>query len=248
MKQPIKNLFDFRNRSSSDVSSGPSGSETDHELTSDLTLKTLTRLVKLKDKLVLPITRKVERRKRAVSFADDKGLPLESVIVVDGDVQEADDNRRGDFEFGPWIMAFIQPIFDKKKMNRTFKQKGVFLETVDIEASRLSGTVKAIRTSSSQIVFVRYTTDHWRTFSDVTASRVPDNMDRSRQDVSSYTFELDLPESVLQAQFAVCLLEDGKYSWDKNDGDNYMMLHISCLEELEASEQATRAEDDNTKL
>ena len=224
----------------------------------------LDKLVKLREKIIanqhLNIkNRLVRKRKRTVSFADDKGMPLEDVRVVEEDNADTADTADtadstdtapgGEYSMTPWIMAFYQPIFDKHRMKKVFAEKGVALETVDVEDTHLSGTVKVHRSRSrspGHRVFLRYTHDSWKTHCDVTASPVPVDQDLSRALTEAvYTFDIPIPSHALHLQFAVCAVTTTCACWDNNDGNNYILLHHSCLE---SDDSGSDSDSDNTKL
>lgn len=260
MRLITKSSNDVRKRSGSELSLTDSQEELNTDLPhslSDPGQKILDKIFKIRDKLVanehslnLNLKKRFGKRKRTVSFADDKGLPLENVKIVESaGTSDTRERLEDDLKVSPWIMAFYQPIFEKKKLKQTFAEKGVALETLDVEDTKMIGTMKVRNSSGKRKVFIRYTKDSWKTYTDIQAEPVPVDTDiaRVRNNEAVYSFELDIPVFVLHIQFAVCVYNASGYHWDNNDDKNFIVLHHSCLDD-QTSESDHDSDSDNTKL
>ncbi|KAI6243166.1 CBM21 domain-containing protein [Aphelenchoides fujianensis] len=88
-------------------------------------------------------------------------------------------------------MLFEPPALDRVKFGRQLENKRVALENVLLNQRLLSGTIRVANTSFQKRVFLRCTSDGWRTFKDFDATfhvSVSSTYD-------SFTFEVTLPSN-----------------------------------------------------
>jgi protein phosphatase 1 regulatory subunit 3A/B/C/D/E len=98
-----------------------------------------------------------------------------------------------------WRAGFKQPASEYVKFRETLKQQKVALENVVLreETCRMVGTVKVVNIGLVKRVFVRYTTDGWRSYLDQPATLQPSPRSKT---FDTFYFEIDLPNSSVEVQ------------------------------------------------
>lgn len=80
----------------------------------------------------------------------------------------------------------------------------------------ISALIKSKKSSNSNTVKLRYSTDNWATYKDVDAS-----LSSSDASYEYWNVNQAISPSTTKIQFAVCYEENGIEYWDNNWGDNY---------------------------
>ena len=95
-----------------------------------------------------------------------------------------------------WKVGFKQPASEYVKFRETLKQQKVALENVVLRsAGRMVGTVKVANAGSEKRVFIRYTTDGWRSYADQPATLQPSPHSKP---FDTFYFEVGLPKSSVE--------------------------------------------------
>ena len=195
-------------------------------------------------------TTKAAEGRKSVRFADSCGKPLTTVRVM----KEPSDyppnldpailkKVLGNYYKGSedeekpastWVMTFSQPASDYIKFHETLEHGNVALENVMLknEVSRMLGTVKVKNIAFEKNVFVRLTSDNWKTFTDHNASFQPS----SSRTTDTFSFDFPIMSSCndpdARIEFCVCY-QIGPFNggtpsqefWDSNGGSNYLLLN-----------------------
>ena len=191
-------------------------------------------------------------RKKAVRFADVLGLDLESVRhIMNIDVPpKIPASATADLSLGieeerrtqgsRYLTAcFGQPGAASNFLARVIDQK-VSLENcvVDDQELTVTGTVRVANIAFHKSVKVRYTTNNWLTFTDVTANYMANSCDGA---TDRFAFSIVVPQYFgvrSRLLFAVCYTVNGETFWDNNHGSNYI---IECY-----ARSFPTVENDNT--
>uniref|UniRef100_A0A915JP72 CBM21 domain-containing protein n=1 Tax=Romanomermis culicivorax TaxID=13658 RepID=A0A915JP72_ROMCU len=150
-----------------------------------------------------------------------------------------------------WRLDFKQPASDYMRFRVKLEAKNVALENVLVDnvkeslnfpfsnhikcresnlddGSSLNGTIKVKNLSFEKFVFVRYTTDQWKTFRDESAQYVkPSSKHTSRPDlIDTFRFDFPIPEDDIlhpNLEFCVCFRLSNREFWDNNNenGGNF---------------------------
>ena len=176
---------------------------------------------------------------KKVVFADSKGLPLETVQLLeqpgvppllDGNlmkhiIQDAKPDPEHPYTY---VADFEQPASSYLEFRERIEFKCVSLENVMIRDNiKVIGTAKVKNIAFEKDVTVRVTFDGWRTAKEVVATYVPQsNVTASRYD--TFSFEFDIPPNQGGKEFEFCINYSapgvgGSY-WDNNDGKNYRIV------------------------
>jgi len=117
---------------------------------------------------------------------------------------------------------------DKVKKNK------VSLENILVSDNRVAGTVRVRNYVFEKSVYVRYTTDHWRTSPEVRCKYVDHGPDRTDActdgtdaSTDTFTFDLTVPSPIQpdqQIQFCVRFEAQNEHHWDNNEGENYSIV------------------------
>ncbi|XP_045506123.1 protein phosphatase 1 regulatory subunit 3C [Colias croceus] len=178
-----------------------------------------------------------EKKKKHVVFADDRGLALEQVkfmtepshvppywalkVVASPPTERKQPERVED----TWDIRFAQPASDYLEFRRRITENCVALENVIVKQNEgaVDGTVKVKNIDFEKEVFVRATSDGWRTQEDTFCAFV-ETGPLSKNGVSIYDtfgFRLQLPIHSRRLDFCVSFRCGGKEYWDNKNGENY---------------------------
>lgn len=172
-------------------------------------------------------------RKKMVRFADAMGLDLEDVRhVLNLDAPPKipasamsdlkmglDEERKG---IGNRYLAacFVQPGAQDDFFKKVLSNK-VCLENAVITQMTITGFVRVANIGFHKSVRIRYTTNNWGTFHDISASYVQNSCDGP---TDRFSFSIVAPDSIAvhgKLEFAVSYIANGDTYWDNNSGQNY---------------------------
>lgn len=183
-------------------------------------------------------------QKKIVRFADVLGLDLTDVrtfldelpLVPKSAYRELEDEDVALSEsppktFGPPVVSgskSLVPTFRPPVSTPDFLEKirdnYVCLETASVfnaPVCHISGTVRVRNLDFYKSVYVRYTSDSWKTFSEVQASYVPDSCDGFSDKFAFviYIYTVAIGQRIeLAVRYHCC----GSIYWDNNSGNNYV--------------------------
>ncbi|VVD05551.1 protein phosphatase 1 regulatory subunit 3C [Leptidea sinapis] len=178
-----------------------------------------------------------DKKKKSVVFADDRGYALEHVKFMTEPshvppywalkiVSSPPQQRKQPLAVVDlWEVRFPQPASDYLEFRRKITEKYVALENVIVKHNEgaVDGTVKVKNIGFEKEVFVRATSDGWRTHEDTYCAFVESGpLNKNR--VSSYDtfgFRLQLPIHSRKLDFCVSFCCQGEQYWDSKDGNNY---------------------------
>ena len=174
---------------------------------------------------------------KKVVFADSKGLPLETVKIMEQPSQHLDGNLIKhiiqDAKPDPdhpytYVADFEQPASSYLEFRERIEFKCVSLENVMIRDNiKVVGTAKVKNIAFEKNVNVRVTFDGWRTAKEVLATYVPQsNATASRYDTFSFEFDIPPNQGGKELEFCINYLAPGVGGnfWDNNDGKNYRIV------------------------
>nr|XP_004225847.1 uncharacterized protein LOC100187165 isoform X2 [Ciona intestinalis] len=195
------------------------------------------------------------RRRKSVHFADSRGLDLEVRISFKQDdhnvpprLKEALDKVRAQVDGEPSGMElyaggsfdtvrthfslnvnFQQPFLDPS-FQRRISSQNVCLESISILPFSLSltGVIRVVNLEFQKQVFVRYTANKWRSFSDIPACFVS-TVHNFNQD--QFSFHCVAPSDiqsndVIEMAVGYRLPLSGRTFWDNNNGRNYAISYV----------------------
>lgn len=140
----------------------------------------------------------------------------------------------------PWEVAFQQPASDYLDFRKRLDTGNVSLENVIVREAEdiVVGTVKVRNIAYHKEVFVRSTSDEWRTHEDAYCTFVNNNSAVSTAAAyvlyDTFSFRLTLPPRSVRIEFCVCFRCEGAEFWDSNSGKNYVLLKKSSSNEEES--------------
>lgn len=144
----------------------------------------------------------------------------------------------------PWEVTFQQPASDYLNFRKRLDTDNVSLENVIVRESEdiVVGTVKVRNLAYQKEVFVRCTSDDWKTHEDAYCTYVNNNTTASAAYVlyDTFSFRLTLPPHARRIEFCVCFRCEGAEHWDSNSGKNYVLLKKSSSNEDESLLQKLR--------
>ncbi|KAJ2647127.1 hypothetical protein IWW40_004925 [Coemansia sp. RSA 1250] len=112
-----------------------------------------------------------------------------------------------------------------------FEDSAVVLETVDYANNSLHGTIKVHNLAFKKDIFVRMTTDGWKTFEDVPAvfQRSISSVDGNRPGLDRFSFSAPIAEAehTMHISLCACYCVDGQEFWDNNQGTNYLFKLVA---------------------
>lgn len=213
----------------------------------------------------------INKRKKRVVFADDRGRPLTEVRVMKepSNVPPLWTNTfvekvlQCKLQFSkkllstndqyPWELCFSQPASDYLMYRRKLDQDAVSLENVIIrEADQcLMGTVKVKNLSYDKEVVIRVSTDSWTTHEDVQCSYVdqPAHQQMLTNLYDTFRFSLTLPAKSNVIEFCVRYRTNGSEFWDNNATKNYIVkkkqVVLQNRDELNKSDETLMKEIHN---
>lgn len=181
-----------------------------------------------------------DKTKKRVVFADDRGYALEQVKfmtepshvppywalkVTPSSLPEREPPPKNVIDL--WEQRFPQPASDYLQFRTRITEKCVSLENVILKQDEcaVDGTVKVKNLDFNKEVFVRASSDGWRTHEDTYCAFV-ETGPLSKNGVSVYDtfgFRLQLPIHSRRLDFCVCFRCQGNEYWDNNNGDNYVI-------------------------
>lgn len=190
--------------------------------------------------------------KKKVVFADSKGMSLTAIHVFSSFEDEPFRNGPGggdELQFAmndleaptvdlkirserSLLLDFQQPSADYLGFRNRLIQNSVCLENCSLQERSLTGTVKVRNVGFQKSVQLRATFDSWASFTDVDCTFL--NNVYSCQDTDTFAFVLELPNSILpqhRVEFCICYQVQDQTFWDNNDGKNYTLKHIGCMDE-----------------
>ncbi|GJQ72536.1 hypothetical protein Trydic_g1207 [Trypoxylus dichotomus] len=183
------------------------------------------------------------RLKKRVVFADDHGRPLTQVRIM---TEPSNVPPLWSCKFlaevthgisaeplandEPWEITFQQPASNYIQFRKKLEQEKVSLENVIVKEHDefLLGTIKVSNLAFEKEVFVRSTTNNWKTSEDIFCKFVPNS---STNTVSAayvlydtFSFKLTLPPKSKRIEFCICFKCEAKEYWDNNNGLNYVIV------------------------
>lgn len=178
--------------------------------------------------------------KKIVRFADALGLDLADVRTFLDDVPKIPSSAFEDLHFdlpicqeqAPILPLTLLPLFQQPGQRMEFlekvQQQKICLETAvvtDKSVLAITGFVRVMNISYHKSVFVRYTLNNWKTFSDLQATYVPHSCDGFSDKFSFVLYGHTLKNGD-KLEFALRLECCENQYWDSNGGFNYV---FNCL-------------------
>lgn len=128
------------------------------------------------------------------------------------------------------IPEFVEPFIQMNFLDRV-RTQNVCLENCYISTSSVSGSisvtccVRLVNRGFEKQVYVRYTTNEWTTFTDISASYIPRSSD-GWSDRFTATFSVKNLSAGQKVYVAIKYLANGSEEyWDNNNGNNYSFMH-----------------------
>ncbi|KAJ2386255.1 protein phosphatase 1, regulatory subunit [Coemansia sp. RSA 2611] len=122
--------------------------------------------------------------------------------------------------------AIMTPIRKPAPMFSHYEASPVVLETVEFADQTLCGTIKVHNLAFEKQVFVRMTTDEWKTAEDIPAAfqRSITGVDSNCPGVDRFRFAIPVPAADHAAfiSLCVCYRVNGQEFWDNHRGANYL--------------------------
>ncbi|CAG9529464.1 unnamed protein product [Cercopithifilaria johnstoni] len=188
------------------------------------------------------------RSYKSVRFADDCGKDLTTVRVMTEPsdypptinesvirrlLGKTDEDEKCHQKSASWILSFKQPASEYVKFRETLEGRFVALENVVLknEICHMIGTVKVKNITYEKKVFIRFTSDGWRSFLDRMATYQPS----SSKFYDTFGFDIELPtngcDPNARIEFCICFevgssqgdTKQQQY-WDSNNGRNYVLI------------------------
>lgn len=183
-------------------------------------------------------------RKKFVRFADVLGLDLADVKTFVDEVPKVPKQAYEDLEFfleppviqdislGPKADRVLVPLFQQPGALPCFldrvREKQVNLENAAVTDPvnlTITGTVRVRNLDYHKSVYVRYSTDNWRSFSDLQASYVENSCD-GFSDKFTFTVYGNSVQIGQRIEMAIRFHARGQQFWDSNYDTNYI---FQCL-------------------
>jgi len=148
------------------------------------------------------------------------------VLSADEDSSEDDvDDMYYNRKHASWKIGFTQPASEYVKFRETLETNKVALENVMLrnDHCKMLGTIKVANISFEKHVFIRYTSDGWKSYLD----RPAVYQASSSKAYDTFGFEIEIPMNegdINKIEFCVCYVADGVEYWDSNDGKNYSLI------------------------
>ncbi|KAK6638652.1 hypothetical protein RUM43_006919 [Polyplax serrata] len=200
------------------------------------------------DVLDLPSTTKNKKR---VVFADDRGFPLALIRTMSEPSNvppqllnaqlftKLNQVPNSESAVEPWEVTFPQPASDYLDFRRRLDINNVCLENVIVKENEqlVVGTVKVRNLDFHKEVFVRATSDGWKTQEDAFCLYVPNSPPSHGLTVlyDTFSFRLTLPPKSSKIEFCVCFKCSGTDFWDNNYGKNYVLKKESSIKRNDSS-------------
>ncbi|VDK85971.1 unnamed protein product [Litomosoides sigmodontis] len=205
------------------------------------------------DQLSLTVENLIEkeisiRSHKSVRFADDCGKELTTVRVMTEPsdyppaisesvirrlLGKTDEDEKCHRTSASWVISFKQPASEYVKFREKLEEGFVALENVVLknEICRMVGTIKVKNITFEKKVFIRFTSDGWKSFLDRMATYQPS----PSKFYDTFSFDIELPtngcDPNARIEFCICF-ETGSSQgdgakqqqyWDSNNGQNYVL-------------------------
>lgn len=197
-------------------------------------------------------------RKKSVRFADDCGVPLETVRVMTepsdypprispsvirryrkaaaaatatpggttpADDEDEDDDSAAKKPRSSWKMGFKQPASEYVKFRETLENQKVALENVMLknDIGRMVGTIKVANIAFEKRVYLRFTSDGWKSYLDRPAAY----QSSPSKTYDTFRFDIEIPRNTSKdsrIEFCVCFVANKcDEFWDSNGGKNFIL-------------------------
>lgn len=172
------------------------------------------------------------KRKKCVRFADSVGLPLvQSKEFKAEDELNLTLTRILTHAAKPKTVPMLQLCFVQSNIgasplsHRKLLETHLQLSTVTPRDNTLSGTLLIHNICFEKTVYVRYSTDRWRSSHDVSSSY----LNPVNRQVDLFQFTLVFSEFIVGRELEFCLCfrtVDGEEFWDNNYGRNYKVMVV----------------------
>lgn len=181
--------------------------------------------------------------KKKVVFADDKGMSLTQVRVMTepsnvpplwsyrflSEVTQGLNAEPIGIE-EPWEITFPQPASDYVIFRKRLDTEKVSLENVIVKESdkSIQGTVKVKNEAFEKEVFIRSSTNKWKSYEDSYCTYVSNNLNNNVGSAyiiyDTFSFSIPLPPKSNKIEFCVCYKYGGNEYWDNNYQKNYIIV------------------------
>ena len=108
---------------------------------------------------------------------------------------------------------------EPEDFERKIVDEKVSLSSCTFSSGVVVGSVIGMKMDGDSTITVRYTTNEWETYADVTGSFCGE--ENESQD--RFTFEIDMKKKT-RLHFAICLHTRENEFWDNNDRNNYSLI------------------------
>ena len=127
------------------------------------------------------------------------------------------------------VCDFTMPSDDFANFRDLLHRGKVCLENVVISGHHIAGCIRVLNLVFEKTVFVRYTTNNWRTVDEVRCKYFnnADTLDVGMPPTDSFSFEIcgrSPIEMSDEIQFCIRFEAEGAHHWDNNDGANYVII------------------------
>lgn len=181
--------------------------------------------------------------KKKVVFADDRGMalthtrvmaepsnvpPLWSYRFLSDVTQGLCENSVTEKEV--WEITFPQPASDYVFFRKRLDTEKVSLENVIVMKSEniIQGTIKVKNETFEKEVFVRSSTNNWKTYEDSYCTFVASHSNKHIGPAlilyDTFCFKIAVPPNSDKIEFCVCFKSGGNEYWDNNHGKNYVIV------------------------
>lgn len=126
-----------------------------------------------------------------------------------------------------FVCDFPIPSQNYAQLTDKVKRNMVSLENILVSDNRVAGSVRVLNHVFEKRVFVRYTTDQWRTHREVACRFVNNELTGAMTEMDSFAFDFtgptpDKPEH--EIRFCVRYEAGNDEFWDNNDGEDYAIV------------------------
>ncbi|VDN81967.1 unnamed protein product [Brugia pahangi] len=230
------------------ISQGQSNANLDYKNFADSNVDDFDQLAVIVENIVVQTEKVAISSYKSVRFADDCGKDLTTVRIISEPsdypptisasvirrlLGETDENKKSSQVSGSWVISFKQPASEYVKFRETLERGFVALENVVLknEICHMVGTIKVKNITYEKKVFVRFTSDGWKSFLDRMAIYQPS----SSKFYDTFSFDVELPTNGCnpnaRIEFCICF-EIGSSQgdtnqqqfWDSNNGRNYVLI------------------------
>jgi protein phosphatase 1 regulatory subunit 3A/B/C/D/E len=164
-------------------------------------------------------------RKAAKAFAL---ATTEKCGVLSTDEETSDDDEDELYsskKHASWKIGFTQPASEYVKFRESLEKNKVALENVMLrnDHCKMLGTIKVANISFEKSVFIRFTSDGWKSYLD----RPGTYQSSSSKTYDTFAFEIDVPMNegdITKIEFCICYVAGGIEYWDSNNGKNYTLI------------------------